>query len=305
MKKLISKAPVAIFFYNRKEKICNSIKSLIKLENTNSFKFYIFSDGPKNSNENDLINEIRSEVKNLTLNLNVEIIEREKNLGLSKSIIEGVNYVFKSYDKIIVLEDDLVIHRQFFSFLQESLEKYEDKKMVYQISGHSYFENNVVSESPFFLPLTNSWGWGTWKDRWEKFLEEKKAYDKNILLKLNKYNFNLKGRYNFFKILKKSFDNKVDSWAILWYYYIFKNNGIVLYPPRSFVKNEGFDGSGTHTILNSKGDLDDNNLNFLYPKEAKVDNKIFEQYQISISNFHKVNVFKKGYLKLKNMLWKK
>ena len=39
---------------------------------------------------------------------------------------------------------------------------------------------------------------------------------------------------------------KLDSWAIRWYWSVFMENGIVLYPPESLVNNTGLDGSGTH-----------------------------------------------------------
>lgn len=39
---------------------------------------------------------------------------------------------------------------------------------------------------------------------------------------------------------------EIDSWAIRWYWSVFKNNGCVVYPPTSYVNNIGFDGSGTH-----------------------------------------------------------
>jgi hypothetical protein len=38
----------------------------------------------------------------------------------------------------------------------------------------------------------------------------------------------------------------IDSWAIRWYWSVFRRNGLVLYPPASLIRNIGLDGSGTH-----------------------------------------------------------
>jgi hypothetical protein len=37
-----------------------------------------------------------------------------------------------------------------------------------------------------------------------------------------------------------------DSWAIRWYWSLFRGEGLALFPPVSLVRNTGMDGSGTH-----------------------------------------------------------
>jgi hypothetical protein len=44
----------------------------------------------------------------------------------------------------------------------------------------------------------------------------------------------------------------IDSWAIRWYWSVFRANGLVLYPPRTYVINKGMDGTGTHSSLFSR-----------------------------------------------------
>jgi len=58
--------------------------------------------------------------------------------------------------------------------------------------------------------------------------------------------FNLDGCFDYFQMLKQQMSGEIDSWAIRWYWSVFKNNGFVVYPPTSYVNNIGFDGSGTH-----------------------------------------------------------
>jgi hypothetical protein len=37
-----------------------------------------------------------------------------------------------------------------------------------------------------------------------------------------------------------------DSWAIRWYWSLFRGDGLGVFPPVSLVRNTGMDGSGTH-----------------------------------------------------------
>ena len=38
---------------------------------------------------------------------------REENYGLRRNILNGINYMFENEDKLIVLEDDLVLSKHF------------------------------------------------------------------------------------------------------------------------------------------------------------------------------------------------
>ena len=42
------------------------------------------------------------------------------------------------------------------------------------------------------------------------------------------------------------YKGRIDSWAVRWVYYLFRQGQLSLYPTGSQVINDGFDGSGTH-----------------------------------------------------------
>ena len=52
-------------------------------------------------------------------------------------------------------------------------------------------------------------------------------------------------------MLEKSLNNKVNSWGIIFYLYLFINKKLTLFPNQSLVKNDGFDGSGNHKSKNN------------------------------------------------------
>ena len=110
-------APIAIFTYRR----INLLKILINsLKNNNLSKYsrlFIFSDGWKNNLDKDDVLNVRQYITGISGFKTVEIILRKKNFGLSKNIINGINFVFKKNKKIIVLEEDLELSKYFLNFI--------------------------------------------------------------------------------------------------------------------------------------------------------------------------------------------
>ena len=110
-------APIAIFTYRRVsflKILINSLKNNNLSKNSNLF---IFSDGWKNNLDRDDVLNVREYIARISGFKRVEIILREKNFGLSKNIISGINYVLKNNKKIIVLEEDLELSKYFLNFI--------------------------------------------------------------------------------------------------------------------------------------------------------------------------------------------
>lgn len=246
---------VCLFVYNRVFHTKNIIRSLSECNNFRDYKIYIFADNFKIKNNKDKINVklVRDEIiKFKKKNKNVFIKLLKMNSGLYKNLTEGISIVLKKHSSVIVLEDDLVLDKNFLNFMHNSLEKFKNKKNILQISGYSY-PINCNSNDAYFLNLTSCWGWATWSDRWRafiKFSKNKKLIQEeynNIQYDYNKKsNFNVNGSYNYLKMLKKQINSQFNSWGILFYLYSFHKNFLNLFPPSTLVENRGFDGSGSH-----------------------------------------------------------
>merc|ERR1711991_64283 len=96
-------APIALFVYNRPLHVKSVIKALKKNYLASLSELIIFSDGPKNVNDHYKVHKVRSYLKKIKGFKKIKIIEREKNFGLSKNIINGVTAVLGKHKKIIVL----------------------------------------------------------------------------------------------------------------------------------------------------------------------------------------------------------
>ena len=275
-------APVVIFAYNRLTHLQRCIKSLHdNLEFLDS-PVFIFLDGPKDEVDKTKQISIKIYLESLNLNSRSKLIYRNKNYGLSNSVIIGLNEIFQDFDRVIIVEDDLEVSPYFLKFMNEALNYYQQLGDVGSIHGFSY-ELRVNMNANYFLRGGDCWGWGTWKDRW--YLFEKDAGKLIPIFRNNpklKKEFDLGGSYPFFKMLERQSLGLVDSWAIRWHASLFIANKLTLYPYKSLVKNLGFDGSGTHLSGNFKSNpelsIDPIVLDDIPVKESKLASRYLGEY---------------------------
>lgn len=242
----MSLAPIALFTYNRLEHTKQTIVALTKNELAAESDLIIFSDGPKNDAAKDEVDKVRNYLKTVNGFKSVKIIAREKNLGLANSIIQGVTEIINQFNKIIVLEDDLITAPYFLKYLNEALNRYEENDKIISIHGYVYPTKRPLPET-FFLRGADCWGWATWKRGWDLLeIDSQKLLTALRTKKLGR-EFDLDGSYPYCQMLKGQIKGLNNSWAIRWYATAFLKNKLTLYPGRSLVSNVGFDDSGTHT----------------------------------------------------------
>jgi hypothetical protein len=240
-------APIIIFSYRRE--INKLIKSLLKNKEAKSSDLFIFSDGFKSQIDKQDVLNVRISLKKIIGFKSTKIFESKKNNGLSSSIIKGVKLIINNFGKAIILEDDLIVSKYFLQYMNKSLNIFQDRKDIWSISGYGpplpCLKN--YSHEVYLSCRTSSWGWATWKDRWNKTnwsMEFFKNFKKNKKL-IKQFE---QGGDDLFKMLELNFLKKINSWDILWCYNQFINNAYSVFPKFSMSKNKGFnDGFETHT----------------------------------------------------------
>ena len=271
--------PIIIFAFNRIDALKNTIQSLLLNSESVESDLFLFVDGarPNKIGENEKVKEVREYVKTITGFNSVHYSFAEKNQGLAISVINGVTQIINQYGKVIVLEDDLVISRNFLSFMNQALDLYENKDDVFSICGYTNRINvpHDYKEDAYFCVRSSSWGWATWADRWNSVDWLLKDWN---AVKKNRKAFNEWGGSDCFSMLQSWKNGKISSWAIRFSYSQFKQKKVSLFPITSKVKNDGFDGSGTNCKKWSrfKYDFDEsNNKNYLFPISTELNNKLY------------------------------
>lgn len=247
----MSLAPIALFTYNRHDKTKTVIESLLLNAEAKDSDIFIFSDGPKNEKavegvqkNREFIHQVQKCSREFKWFKTITIIERDKNWGLSNSLIAGITDLCNKYGRVIVVEDDLILSPYFLKFMNDGLNKYENDDRVSAISG---FLNPINSEAPetFFLRYFACWGWATWKRGWDLFEPDVRVLLKKLRWKKN--DFNIGGTGPFYGHLYCHKVGLVDTWAGRFYASSFLANKLVLYPGHTMTVQSGMDGSGTHS----------------------------------------------------------
>lgn len=241
-------SPIALFVYNRPWHMQQTIEALQKNKLAEASELFIFSDGPKSETDKEKVLEVREYTKTITCFKSITITEREENLGLAQSIITGITEIINKYNRIIVLEDDLVCFPYFLKFMNEALEFYENNERVISIHGYIH-PVKVQFPETFFLRGADCWGWATWKRGWDMFEPNGKKLLHEIKRKRLQRRFDINGAYPYTKMLKSQIKGKNDSWAVRWYASAFLKNMLTLYPGRSLIFNTGLDASGIHCSI--------------------------------------------------------
>lgn len=283
-------APIILFVYHRPDHTRKTVEALRLNKLASESLLFIFSDCYKNEKDKKAVEEVRNYISTITGFKEIKIILREKNLGLANSVISGVTEVIEKYGKAIVLEDDIVTSPYFLKFINEALEFYKDDKKIYSVSGYNFPIKIPASykHQIYISPRPSSWGWATWKDRWEKVDWAIKDFN-NILSNKNMiWNFN-KGGDDLFRMLVNQLEGKIDSWAIRWSYCHFKNHAFSLYPCKSLVKNIGTDYTGTHSKKTNKFNVEIDNAKetFSFLKNLEQNEEIIREFKL----FFRKNIF--------------
>lgn len=242
-------APIALFVYNRPEHTRRTIKFLQQNLLADESRLFIFSDAAKDSSQQVFVNEVRDIIKQVDGFKSVVLIERETNLGLAESIIDGVSMLVSEYGKVIVFEDDLISSAYTLQYFNDALIRYQNEEKVMHIGAYMYPLKAENLPETFLYRAATSWGWATWDRAWKDFEPDiNKIIDRFDRKK--RLEFSIDGTMNFWKQIIEFKSGRNNSWAIRWYASIFLKGGLTLNPSKSLINNIGHDGSGIHSGLN-------------------------------------------------------
>ena len=272
-------APIVVFTYNRPEHTLRAFNALLKNPLANESDIIIYSDSAKTANHQNAVNEVRNYLSTITGFRSIKVIHRDKNLGLAESIIQGVTEVLQKSEKVIALEDDMVVSPYFLEYMNEALDQFVNDNRVISVHGYVYPVDFEMPEA-FFIQGADCWGWATWRRGWEIFEPNGQFLLDELKRRHLIQEFDYNGAYHFSNMLKDQIKGANDSWAIRWHASAFLAGKLTLYPGRSLVHNIGNDGSGTHCgtsdIMGTKLSETKINLNNIEVAPSRFGREAFE-----------------------------
>ena len=232
--------PTLIITYSRPKNCMNLIESLYK---QGCKKIYIAIDFGKfdeiidKQSEYELLERMYSDKFE-----RFEVWRRNENLGVAASVITAIDWFFKNEDSGVILEDDLVISKDLLGFLSSGLEEFRNNKNIFSVSGSNFFP--TLTSEDFLTKYFIGWGWGTWRDRWDKAKISYLSEASRPVFSFNEFaNFWNIGTYRC-KI------GKVDTWDIELTKFIRENKFVNVISSSNLVSNIGYDEHAANTKLN-------------------------------------------------------
>lgn len=280
-------APIIIFTHDRIEHLKLCIHSLQECINSNNTEIYIFLDAPCHEKYIENNNKIKLFVNQLAGFKKITLISNEYNVGILKNYEYAIKYIFDRYDKVIVLEDDILVSKKFINFMNNSLDYFENDDKCFAISSFMYpidFSRTKthVFKSKYFI----TWGLGLYKKKYISYEQAMKNWFFKLLNPLFAFKLLFRNPYIFNSMISQIFLKKT------WYdvavnFEFIRNNYYCIVPVTTLTKNIGLDGSGQNCDVNynlQDFDLTNNQIieypdNFQFSKkEQKILNSELERY---------------------------
>lgn len=272
--------PIVLFTYNRPKHTRLTIESLLQNRLAKESDLFVFADGAKTEAHLPQVQAVHEYLQTVTGFRQVHLTLRQENKGLANSIIAGVGEVLRQYSTAIVLEDDMLCASNFLDFMHEALALYEQMPSIFSITGYTFpiaFPADY-RQDVYLSPRPSSWGWATWRDRWEKADWSVADFDAFIKDKKQRQAFNQGGNDLSVMLLRQQ-RGEIDSWAIRWAYTHYRQGGYCVYPTRSKIQNIGTDLSGTHSPATRKYEVTLDNAPYSLPALPTLDARIMQNFQ--------------------------
>lgn len=239
-------APVIIPTCNRSQHFQNLVHSLQACLLAEETHLYIAIDAPFSeavAGENRQILQIAEELTGFG---QVTIWKRESNLGAVRNIREAVDQVFQNNERLIFLEDDNVVAKNFLLFMNQAMDTFASDSRCFSVSGYHFMptQDDDPKSDMYRSPFFSAWGVGLFRSRyfppvrlWSRRLS---AY---FLNPFHYWKANQIDRRLFPMYLEARKRGAVHG-DVLYRLYCLENKLFSVFPTATKVINRGFDGSG-------------------------------------------------------------
>ena len=123
--------PILFITYN---KLDTTLKVLDKIQEINPSNLVVSSDGSKNSQDAKIIDLLRSKIDEKLNDSKYKKIYNDENLGCKKAVTSAIEKSFKEFSQLIILEDDTLPSKDFFTYAERMLQLYDSNKEISLIS---------------------------------------------------------------------------------------------------------------------------------------------------------------------------
>jgi hypothetical protein len=167
--------PVSFFIFNRPQLAVQVFEIIRQLEPS---VLLVVADGPRPNlkREEELCQDARTIIDGVNWPCRVLKNYSDTHQGCKRRMSTGLDWVFNTVDRAIVLEDDCLPDPSFFPYCEELLERFSDDKRIMQICGTNVDPVPSPQYSYTFSKYGPVWGWASWRRAWREYDVSMKAW---------------------------------------------------------------------------------------------------------------------------------
>lgn len=250
--------PVLLLAFNRP----NQTKRVFEaIRSARPQKLYVAVDAPREGRFDDVENnnKVKSIVENVDWPCETHYLYQKHNLGCSRSGVSAWDWVFKTEDRMIFVEDDGLGTKDAFFFIQEMLERYVDDKRIAYIGGVNY--GLSYGEGSYFLsrcPVA-TYFMGTWKRVYDLYEYNLDSYEdirnapsfKTRFLTIAEYVVRNQAYSSYVHSIKVG--RRHNTYDVQMSFLSYKYDMYSIHPNVNLVSNIGLDGGANNSVdVNSR-----------------------------------------------------
>lgn len=225
--------------------------ALAQIQSLRLTRLHVVSDGP-NPSRPDCVSRVEA-CRNLVEEFGRPHILRrhyaDQNLGCQQRVLSGLDEVFEEENEAVVLEDDIRVSPAFFDFCQVGLRAAADLDDVGALSVTGFQGLRRRVSSPAFRSIYfGSWGWATWRSRWQAFRSGRNELQLFQTDQPPAWLHMRQAEWDFWRQrIGQAVRGELDSWAYLWQAFCWERAWFVLRSRGNLTENVGFRADATHT----------------------------------------------------------
>lgn len=250
---MIAPVPICFVAHRRPDHARRALDALMHARRAVESEVYCFIDGAQDRQDEEQVDAVEALCRQPRGFAALHIHRRSRNLGLGVAVIEAIDQVLTRHERVIVVEEDLILAPSALDFLNSALERYAEKTRVMAACGYIFADlRSHVGADAFFSRRGGCWGWATWRDRWALLDRDRTHLLRRVEAAGLRPFFEPEGGVSMIEKVQAGND---PSWSPSWYLSAAVEGRLFLYPSLPLVKNIGFDGSGAHEVCTDAYDV--------------------------------------------------
>lgn len=237
-------APIALIVFNRPVHTAKVLSALAANEGALESPLIIYSDAQRDIRDDEAVAAVRKLARETVGFKSVTLVERPCNYGCSKNVLSAITETLETFERCIIVEDDIETSPLFLSYMNRALDVYAEDERFYSIGAYTYSFKMPTGfkEATFMAQRHCSWGWATWRRAWSRMDFDQTIIDKGLSNKAERKAFAKACGADWLR----TYQRVPDIWDLRVTFQAWKLGFYTLYPVVSFTRNIGKDGSGVN-----------------------------------------------------------